>query len=181
MPQGCTAAGHSFANGTFKTLVETESRHHWSITTTPNKLGSHNDDLEGISCTGPSICTAVGNYDNGTIKKTLIENSNRGSWSIVPSPNGSAKGGSFLNGVSCTTRSCTAVGHSFTGTASLTLIERWTGAEWSIVPSPNMSVTKTNSMNGVSCASPSTCTAVGYFDLVTDNTLVVMSGRHSGA
>jgi hypothetical protein len=179
MKQACTAVGHYFANGSFKTLVEKESRNRWSITKTPNKKGSHNDDLDGVSCAEASTCTAVGDYDGGMTQRTLIERSVGGIWAIVPSPNATTSGANFLDGVSCTKRSCTAVGHSFTGAASLTLIERWTGAEWSIVPSPNVSAKKTNSMNGVSCSSPTTCIAVGYFDLVTDNTLVMMSGIRS--
>jgi len=170
----CTAVGRYFTGTEFKTLVERELGAGWSITSSPNMSHSHDNDLNGVSCTAASNCTAVGDYDTGIATRTLIEHFHKGGWSIVPSPKAKPRRADYLNGISCTTKTCIAVGHYFTGTASLTLIERSVGSNWSIVASPNVNTRKTNSFNGVSCTSSSACTAVGYYSLFADHTLVAI-------
>jgi hypothetical protein len=52
------------------------------------------------------------------------------SWSVVPSPNGTAPQGA-LSGVSCTApKACTAVGYYRKSTGVVTLAERWNGTSY---------------------------------------------------
>ena len=80
-----------------------------------------------MSCTGPSVCTAVGYYtfvssDGSASEQAIIESWNGSAWSIVPSP--TAPQPNLLLGVSCSTSSaCTAVGIS---SGAQTLIEQGT-------------------------------------------------------
>jgi len=171
----CTAVGDYFTGTAFRTLVERRLGTSWSITSSPNMGHSYDNKLTGVSCTTRSACAAVGDYDTATSKRALIEHFDKDVWSIVASPNAGPKGADYLNGISCTSKACIAVGAHFTGSASLTLIERRVGSYWSIIPSPNVSTKKTNSLNAVSCTSPLACTAVGYYSLVADHTLVTKS------
>jgi hypothetical protein len=70
------------------------------------------NSLNGVSCTSPTACTAVGTYANSAADKTLAESWNGTSWSILPSPNaGLPDALNVLNGVSCvSTTACTAAG-----------------------------------------------------------------------
>jgi hypothetical protein len=172
-PSACTGVGSFAPNiscGPFPpcgqpyqlTLIESWNGSVWSIVPSPNVPYDLADDLTGVSCSGPSACTAVGQSDG-----PLIESWNGSVWSIVPSPNTSSIQNNILNGVSCTGPSaCTAVGtydpnDPNQSPIALTLIESWNGSVWSIIPSPNPSPTDRNSLGGVSCTGSSTCTAVG--------------------
>ncbi len=131
----------------------------WSVVPSPNTSPTQENELNGVSCSGPSACIAVGFYDTPepypqirTAYQTLIESWNGSAWSIVPSPSTSPAQDNLLKGVSCSGPSaCTAVGYYSTGSTDQTLIESWNGSAWSIVPSPNVSPTLENLLNGVSC------------------------------
>jgi hypothetical protein len=142
----------------------------WSIVPSPNTSPTQANELNGVSCSGPSACIAVGLYDTPepypqirTAYQTLIESWNGSAWSIVPSPNTSPAQINLLRGVSCSSSSaCTAFGfYEPSNNFDQTLIESWNGSAWSIVTSPNTSPTQSNELSGVSCSSPSACTAVG--------------------
>jgi hypothetical protein len=150
----------------------------WSIDPSPNTSPTQDNELNAVSCSGPSACVAVGFSDTPesyplirTAYQTLIESWNGSAWSIVPSPDTSPTQDNFLKAVSCSSPSaCTAVG--FYSNAQ-TLIESWNGSAWSIVPSPNASTTQENILNAVSCSGPSACVAVGdYFADGADQTLI---------
>src|SRR5664280_1307297 len=95
----------------------------WSIVPSPDTSSSRDNELNGVSCTGPAACTAVGVYGNGTADQTLVESWNGSTWSIVPSPDTSSSQVNDLNGVSCTgPAACTAVGVYGNGTADQTLV-----------------------------------------------------------
>ena len=142
----------------------------WSIVTSPSLPPgqAQGNQLNAVSCNGPSACVAVGDYATPDsfppLTQTLIESWNGSAWSIVPSPNTSSTQDNQLNAVSCSGASaCVAVGtqsSSSTGQQQ-TLIESWNGSVWSIVPSPNTSPTQDNLLSGVSCTGPSACVATG--------------------
>jgi hypothetical protein len=142
------------------TLAESWNGSVWSIVPSPNGYQTMENSLNGVSCTGPSACTAVGGTSGGG---PLIESWNGSVWSSVPSP--SVLGGTLI-GVSCTSSSaCTAVG-SYTPNGELpnqTLIESWDGSAWSVVPSPNTSSNDNEGLTGVSCSRPLACTAVASY------------------
>jgi hypothetical protein len=120
----CTAVGgYVNSSGTVLTLAESWNGTKWSIVSSPNKATSNND-LQGVSCTSSSSCTAVGNYgSSSTPTQALIESWNGTKWSTVTSPNEGT--GDYLYGVSCvSSSSCTAVGqYTSSSTSPQTLIE----------------------------------------------------------
>ncbi len=74
----CTAAGWYQSSdvssfGAFQTLVEVWDGTAWSVRSTPNSSATH-DLLQGVSCGGSQMCTAVGQaLDPGGVEATLIE------------------------------------------------------------------------------------------------------------
>jgi hypothetical protein len=137
----------------------------WSVTASPHPSGATASELDGVACTNPTNCFAVGNYYTSSGKlRTLVERMSGTSWSVIPgaSPKGAVT--SRLDGVSCPTASfCAAVGTWSNGTAQLTLVAHWNGKAWAVAASPNPSVSygSDNRLYGVSCASASNCFAVG--------------------
>jgi len=162
----CLAVGNFGSAGAIKTLIESWDGKSWSVLPSPNEGLSSADYLWGVSCAGPSACTAVGDWEvKGGAAGTLVESWDGSAWSLVTSPNGGASGSyNVLNGISCASSSaCVAVGrYETSGLVSKTLIEAWDGIAWSVLPSPNEG-SFYNTLNGVSCPTASACTAVGSF------------------
>lgn len=133
----------------------TESWDGSTLTNDPNPAAS-GSYLSGVSCTGSSMCAAVGAQGSDT----LVESWNGSAWSIVTSP--TPPSGGVLNGVSCASPdACTAVGWTPTGSSTYgALIETWNGSSWDEVPDPSLS---NDVLSGVSCPSTSECTAVGQY------------------
>lgn len=149
----CVAVGDSYNGTVTSTLAETWNGTSWTIRSTPNVGGQQTSQLNGVSCTSVSACTAVGYSATASTGQPLAEAWNGATWSIqtTPSPSGSTY--SQLNGVSCTsTTACTAVGDGFA--------EVWNGTSWSV---QTIARTKDN-LSSVSCvATSSHCTAVGGY------------------
>jgi hypothetical protein len=150
-PTRCVAVGaadHPVTGGTSgQTLIESWDGTTWTVDANPNPVGGASV-LQGVSCTNPTSCIAVGDYFGTTVKQTLVESWDGTAWSLVPSPNQGTTT-NVLEGVSCTgPRNCVAVGNN--------LIESWNGTAWSITPSSNLT-----GLGGVSCSAASICTAVG--------------------
>jgi hypothetical protein len=161
----CTAVGgYVNSGGDVVTLAERWDGTSWAIQSTPNPAGADSSSLEGVSCTSPSACTAVGHYVNSAgTTVTLAEAWDGTSWTIQPTPNPAGATFSGLFGVSCTSASaCTAVGHYINSARALaTLAERWDGTSWTIQPTPNGGGQTNAVLDGVSCTSASACIAVG--------------------
>ena len=135
----------------------------WSIQRTPSPSSSGIlVDLNGVSCTSGSACTAVGSFVTTSTftAGTLAERWDGTSWSIQPTPALPAPDIPRFGGVSCTSASaCIAV-----GTAADTLAEVWDGTAWSIDPTPPSPPSLAGIgglLDGVSCTSATSCTAVG--------------------
>ena len=149
------------------TLAERWNGTSWKVQSTPNPPGGQHNSLQGISCTSATACTAVGNYFNSAGKLvTLAERWNGTAWTVQGTPNPSGAGGSYLEGVSCTSATaCTAVGYSDQDLRlpPVTLAERWNGTAWTIEPTPDPTGGQSLSrrLSGVSCTTATTCTAVG--------------------
>jgi hypothetical protein len=105
----------------------------------------HADLLNGISCTGPAACVAVGSYYYGTAKQqTLVERRDGSSWRVERSP--SRQRYSTLQSVSCPSATfCVAVGSLITG---------WNGARWTVLR-------RSSPFDSVSCSAAAFCIAVG--------------------
>ncbi len=142
----------------------------WSIVHSPNSSSTDDNVLNGVSCSGPAFCVAVGYHGppqlNPIPPHTLIESWDGSVWSGVPSPNvpptpTNPFNENILSAVSCSgPAACMAVGHYFTGQSDETLIESWNGSVWSIIASPNVGPLSSQ-LNGVSCTGPAACVAVG--------------------
>ena len=127
----------------------------WTSQTLPAPSGADLSDLNGVSCTSATACTAVGYYISGNSNRPLAERWDGSTWTIQTTPTASGTTVSRLNGVSCTSATaCTAVGDD--NSNQVTLAERWNGSTWTIQATPSGV-----SLNGVSCTSATACIAVG--------------------
>jgi hypothetical protein len=124
----------------------------WSMMPVPTPLTPHKfaPGFSGLSCTGPSSCTAVGSNACGG---PLAERFNGTAWSVqrlALNRKVTACGGS-LTDVSCySDQFCVAVGG--------TIVEQWNGRRWQILPTPHASRIRITS---VSCRAPNGCAAGG--------------------
>ena len=158
----CVAVGYSENDvGDTLTLAEAWNGTSWSVESTPNPAGTTNAELNAVSCSSPSACTAVGFYfQNATgATFTLVETWNGRTWSVQSSPNPTGTTSSALFGVSCSSSTaCTAVGEG----ATEPLAEVRSGTGWTIQTTPVPAGSTSTMFSGVSCSSATSCTAVGY-------------------
>jgi hypothetical protein len=134
----------------------------WTARTVPMPAGALGAFLTGVSCTSPSGCTAVGDFDNadGTAVPPYAARWDGTTWTVQAV---NAPDGGFLRAVSCTSgTSCTAVGDlSNTG-----LAEHWDGTSWTVQPTPvpRHGTAHIALLFGVSCLSATYCTAAGLYN-----------------
>jgi hypothetical protein len=69
----CTATGDTATASANATLAQRWNGTKWSIQRTPNPKGGSSIELAGVSCAAVRVCTAVGQYYNGTATLTLAE------------------------------------------------------------------------------------------------------------
>jgi len=159
----CTAVGGYYLNsGGGQSFAERWDGSSWSLEASLEIAGAFDTQLMGVSCTSPSACSAVGDYNPSSsrpLQRTLAERWNGTSWSVERIPNASG-GSNELFGVSCiSSRACVAVGVSNLNLGiPQALVERRDGSTWS--------VERTTSAGGallqaVSCTPSTICTAVG--------------------
>jgi hypothetical protein len=83
----CTATGYHRNNaGTAQTLAEAWNGATWKIQSVPAASAS-GSELDGVSCSSPTACTAVGWFIKSGSQQTLAERWNGKSWAIQPTPN----------------------------------------------------------------------------------------------
>jgi hypothetical protein len=159
----CTVVGnYSQSHKPFAelTLAETWNGTTWTIQPTPNAAGW--GDLNAVSCTSPTACTAVG---WGTQQEQpLAEVWDGATWTAqAPAqPPGAAQ--TPLAGVSCPAQgACLAVGNAFFNDPSAwqTLTEAESGSTWTIQPSPSPAGALGATLSGISCPAATSCAAVG--------------------
>jgi len=122
----CTAVGGAI--GGHKqipvNLAEAWNGKSWTLQHVPEPPGSSYSILQGVSCTSPTACTAVGGDSAGTV----AESWNGTRWSVQATPNPPTAGETFFEGVSCTSATtCTAAGYYDSTGRVLTLAERHSG------------------------------------------------------
>src|SRR5215472_7548938 len=168
--RACSAAGFSTdRTGNSTALTERWDGTRWRIQRSPVPAGSVSATLNGVSCSAPRTCIAVGQYFTaGQRKLPLAERWSGGQWRLqaFPRPPATAKGGE-LSGVSCPAAgTCFATGRYFTkpGTA---FAAAWNGTRWQARPAPGPA--HAGQLMGVSCASPRACVAVGDHGTVVWN------------
>jgi hypothetical protein len=170
----CTAVGISgnpSIDETPTSLAERWNGTKWTIQPTPNRsTPAGGTELNGVSCTGPTACTAVGYVGDSRYNiddVPLAERWNGTKWTIQQTPIPAGSTSTALYAVSCSsTTACTAVGNSSAPDSGnpVPLVERWNGARWTIQPTPDDPVTRLgfdDVLKGVSCTSSSACLSVG--------------------
>ena len=121
----------------------------WALSTTAT-IGT-NHLLNGVSCVGPSSCTAVGSAITSQGYHPIAEHWDGTIWSAALVPAVGAY--STLNSVSCTDVSmCIAVGSEGIS-PSRPLAERWNGSSWSVLPIAAPMGQSDVELWGVSCVS----------------------------
>src|SRR6202050_2727059 len=83
----CAAAGRYETSSARQMFSETWTGTEWTIQTTPNPTGATGSEMEAISCTSSTACTAVGHYTTSSISSTLAERWNGTSWTVQTTPN----------------------------------------------------------------------------------------------
>jgi hypothetical protein len=129
-------------------------------------------DLQGIFCTSPANCWAVGFYVPARGQETELNEVlhwNGSAWSAVsvPNPAGTASGDfNQLFAVRCTASSnCWAVGNAGNPARPLQALH-WNGRKWSLVRTPQPAGVAAFGISGlfdVACRSASNCWAVGDY------------------
>jgi len=125
----CAAVGYTAYDGTptdYQPVIEQWNGSSWAIVPAPAAAGSYGDELDAVSCVGPTSCTAVGsNWTDAGQDYYVTEalNWNGSSWTQQPpanpavTPPGTDE--AELYGVSCVGgQQCVAVGDAYPGTGA---------------------------------------------------------------
>ena len=116
--------------------------------------GSTLAELNGVSCTSVSACTAVGSYADAAGVHTLVERWDGSSWQIQPT--GPPAG--VFSAVSCTSATfCMAVGNH----GPNELVSVWNGSTWLVILASNFNGATFALLSGVSCTADGSCIMVG--------------------
>jgi len=159
----CVAVGSTGQTGS-SALVERWNGTTWRVVPTP-PTGATDTLLDGVSCSGPDACTAVGYTTTGNPSQNsapVAERWDGKSWTIQtpPVPPGTNVTADLYS-VGCpSTDRCLAVGiYTVDGVGTGSLAELWNGTAWTLEPSTYPSP----ELLSVSCATHHSCVAVGQF------------------
>jgi hypothetical protein len=122
-------------------------------------------DLEGVSCTSPTWCMAVGVSRSASYRVVaLAELWNGKGWHDAATSFPGVAVTDELTGVSCSVQAnCAAVGNYGTrGDIFLPLAEDWNGRRWSAMSAGAPAGATFSVLDAVSCAGPYACAAAGY-------------------
>ncbi len=159
----CVAVGTSISSGILQPLIESWDGATWSLQIAPSSSPTENNKLNGVACTSPSSCVAVGAKYSGGNWHALAMSWDGTSWAIQASANSSPTEDNTLMSVSCAAAdSCVAVGFYLGTNGYQTIAEAWDGSTWSMQLSANAPPPSENFLNGVTCLSVNSCVAVGY-------------------
>jgi hypothetical protein len=131
------------------------------------QVGTGNNRLEAAAAVSATNIWAVGFSRADTVAatphRTLIEQYNGTTWSVVTSPNVTTTSDDRLLGIAAMSATDVwAVGISTVAGVTSNLIEHYNGTAWSVVTSPNASTTK-NDLYGVVALSATNAYAVGDY------------------
>ncbi|ADB53797.1 hypothetical protein [Conexibacter woesei] len=159
----CVAVGRWDDASQVTALAEGWDGSSWRLQTPATPAGAVASDLAGVHCRAAGECTAVGNYEDGGVPKTLVERWNGRAWAVQSSPNPGGSQGSYLSSVSCTSATtCTAVGTYIDALGQQqSLAMDWASGSWRIRATPLPAGAVGSFLSSVSCTSSTACTAVG--------------------
>lgn len=167
---GATQGPEAQTNSTAAPLVATWDGSQWSTQLPPAPSGSERGELDGVSCTSPTFCVAVGAVQSRGREHALIETWSGAAWHAREAPAVRGTTSSGLSGVSCLSASdCVAVGDYFVGGRAseglgYALILHWNGSSWALRRIGEYSGDRYGwqvGLQGVSCATAGSCLAVG--------------------
>jgi hypothetical protein len=156
-----------------QTLIVQIDASNQSVVSNPNQ-GPVENSFAGVAAISPNDVWAVGHYvpDNPNVL-TLIEHWDGTAWSIVPSPNPSAKAQNVFNAVAAvSSNDVWAAGFYFNGTIYQPLVEHWNGSTWSVVATPGRK-TGYNFLYGIAAASSNDVWAAGYYGIGSGNQTLI--------
>ena len=160
----CTAAGYTETGGG-RTLPFAEQWNGttWTIQSTPLPSGGVLGSFDGVSCTGSSACTAVGEYRDATRQMGWAARWDGSRWTQQSVPLPPSTLATHLNDVSCkSATTCTAVGnHVEAGGKEATFAADWGAGRWTLTSSLNPGA-RGNLLMGVACLRPYECRAAGF-------------------
>jgi hypothetical protein len=161
----CIAVGSTVNGSLSLPLVESWDGTSWTPQSAPTATGSNDEShLDGVSCTAPAACTAVGWTRDDSGFHTLAERWDGTSWTIEPTPDEPGNALTELAGVSCVAATCEAVGITDMPSGYRPIAEGYDAGVWSLQPTPPLPLPSEESeLRGVSCDSSTDCVAVGYF------------------
>jgi hypothetical protein len=135
----------------------------WNVIPSPAPPSALENHLNAVSVVSTADIWAVGySRDSSTqVERTLVENWDGNSWSIVASPNPPGSDNNALEAVVALSASNVWATGFYTHWGQ-TLVEHWDGAAWSVVPSPNIG-TNTNALWSLSAVSAGDTWAVGLY------------------
>ena len=163
-------------------LAERWNGKKWSVLHPIIPAGAAASGFNGVSCTSPSACTAVGFVDQASKYLTLVETWNGTRWSVAHTPNPPHSVLTELNAVTCASKSaCTAVGvqRRNGSVVTMTFAERFNGTKWSTQRTPRPTGTTASQLSAVSCVAPNACTATGAYQK-KDNQSRTLAERWNG-
>ena len=186
----CEAVGSFYIQSTpnYTDLAEVWNGQYWAIQPTHAAFSKMDFELNSVSCSSPSFCLAVGQYQSlfgsAPYRATWAEQWNGSSWSgLFPDVEGAA---SNLAAVSCTvaTTDCTAVGSYQDASGNeFPLAERWSGLTWALQFPASSAVATDMIFTGVSCPAATACMAVGATDVpaISPGTVVTVAQSWNGS
>ncbi len=163
----CLAVGQETTNSSLGLdFAQAWNGRKWRVLRTPSP-GSI-AGLNGVACTSPAACIAVGGYSGTGPGHTLAVAWNGQRWRVLTTP---SPGNSELNAIACPRPThCIAVGESFTGLNRRTLAEVWNGTSWRVLPAADAH-SDDATLASISCAQPDRCMATGHmFNSASDGT-----------
>lgn len=160
----CAAVGEARTSGGQGSLVSVWNGSSWGTSYTVAIAGTTSAALSGVSCTGPTACTAVGK-DTAATSHVVALRYTGAQWVLEPIAPPSTTDNE-LDGVSCTTAiACTAVGSDLDSASHhLTLAEVWGGPAWTSIKTPAVSAPKLADLFSSSCPNANWCVAVGQWE-----------------
>jgi hypothetical protein len=164
----CIAAGDfTSSSGINVPLAERWNGASWSVQEPSDPTEVTRSELEGVSCTSSTACTAVGFYAVKSGEwRPLAERWNGTTWSVQEPPI-IGKETDDLTAVSCTSATaCVAVGRFVNNSKDeRSVAEMWNGTKWTAEePEFPAGAGRLGELWGVSCVSSTVCMAGGFFE-----------------